>query len=73
MTTGAPTSFTAFTQNGVGTVGTAAGSLTLYTQSAASLSGNRTDNLDLQIDLTGHPNLVPGTYSGTLNLQAIVQ
>jgi hypothetical protein len=73
MTTGTPTSYTAFTQNGVGTVGTAGGSLTLFTQTAAGLAGNRTDNLDLQIDLTGHPNLVPGTYTGTLNLQAIVQ
>ena len=73
MATGTPTTFTAFTQAGVGTIGTAGGSLTLFTQSAASLAGNRTDNLDLEIDLTGHPNLVPGTYSGTLNLQAIVQ
>jgi hypothetical protein len=73
MTTGAPTSFTAFTQNQVGSVGSAGGSLTLFTQSAAPLAGNRSDNLDLQIDLTGQPNLVPGTYSGTLNLQAIVQ
>ncbi len=73
VTTGTPTSFTAFTQNGVGTVGTAGGSLTLFTQSTAPLAGNRTDNLDLQIDLTGQPNLLPGTYTGTLNLQAIVQ
>lgn len=73
MTTGAPTSFTAFTQNGVGGVGSAGGSLTLFTQSAAPLSSTRTDALDLQIDLTGQPNLVPGTYSGTLNLQAVVQ
>ncbi len=73
VTTGTPTSFTGFTQNGVGAVGTAGGSLTLFTQSTASLAGNRTDNLDLQIDLTGQPNLVPGTYTGTLNLQAIVQ
>jgi len=73
MTTGTPTSFTAFTAAGVGTIGTAGGSLTLFTQSAATPAGNRTDNLDLQLDLTGHANLVPGTYSGTLNLQAIVQ
>ncbi len=73
VTTGAPTSFTAFTQNGVGSAGTAGGSLTLFTASATPLNNTRTDNLDLQIDLTGHANLVPGTYSGTLNLQAIVQ
>lgn len=73
MTTGTPVTYTAFTQNGVGSAGTAGGSLTLFTQSASPLNGTRTDNLNLQIDLTGHPNLVPGTYSGTLNLQAIVQ
>jgi hypothetical protein len=74
VSTGTPTTFTAFTQNGVGTIGTAAGSLTLFTQSVAgNLANTRTDNLDLEIDLTGHANLVPGTYTGTLNLQAIVQ
>lgn len=73
MTTGTPVSFTAFTQAGVGTIGTAGGSLTLFTQGSATTAGARTDLLDLELDLTGHPNLVPGTYSGTLNLQAIVQ
>ena len=74
MSTGTPTSFTAFTQNGVATIGTAGGSLTLFSQNVAgNLANNRTDNLDLEIDLTGHPTLVPGTYTGTLNLQAIVQ
>jgi hypothetical protein len=73
VSTGTPTSFTAFTQNGVGTIGTAGGSLLLFTQGSATTAGNRTDNLDLELDLTGHANLVPGTYSGTLNLQAIVQ
>jgi hypothetical protein len=74
VSTGTPTSFTAFTQNGVGSIGTAAGSLTLFTQSVTgNLANSRTDNLDLQIDLTGHATLVPGTYTGTLNLQAIVQ
>jgi hypothetical protein len=69
--------FAAFTQAGVtagaNTVGSAGGSLTLFTQGSATTAGTRTDNLGLEIDLTGHPNLVPGTYSGTLNLQAIVQ
>ena len=65
VSTGTPTTFTAFTQNAVGSVGTAGGSLTLFTQSVAgNLANSRTDNLDLQIDLTGHPNLVPGTYTG---------
>lgn len=73
MTTGTPTTFTAFTGAGVGSVGTAGGSLVLFTQGSATTAGNRNDNLDLELNLTGHPNLVPGTYSGTLNLQAIVQ
>lgn len=73
MPSGSVPTMAAFTNSGVGGVGTAGGSLTLFTQSAATLAGNRTDNLSLELDLTGHPNLVPGTYSGTLNLQAIVQ
>lgn len=69
-------SYTAFTGNAVGSVGTAGGSLTIFSQTtpdAASRRSNRTDNLALQIDLTGQSALVPGTYSGTLNLQAVTQ
>ena len=64
--------YNAFTQNAVGGVGSAGGSLNIFTQSAAALAGSRNDNIGLQIDLTGQ-TLVPGTYSGTLNLQAVVQ
>ena len=69
---GSPT-FNAFNQAPVGGVGTAGGSLQIF--SAASnppLASSRNDNLALQIDLTGQ-TLVPGAYSGTLNLQAVVQ
>jgi hypothetical protein len=74
MTTGTPVAYTAFTQNAVATVGTAGGSLTLFTQAitAANKAGNRTDNLDLQIDLTGQTTTA-GTYTGTLNLRAVTQ
>ena len=65
--------YNAFSQNAVGGVGSAGGSLTLLTQSAATLAGTRTDDIALQIDLSAAPALVPGTYSGTLNLQAVVQ
>jgi hypothetical protein len=65
--------YNAFIQNAVGGVGSAGGSLTLLTQSAATLAGTRTDDIALQIDLSAAPALVPGTYSGTLNLQAVVQ
>jgi hypothetical protein len=75
MTTGLPVAFTAFTQNGIGAVGTAGGSLRLF---SVNISGpnktfTRTDNLDLQLDLVGFPTLPPGTYSGTLNIRAITQ
>ena len=71
---GAPTSYTAFTQNAVGGVGTASGSLTLFSETitAANKASNRTIDLDLQIDLTGQTT-TPGTYTGTLNLRAVTQ
>jgi hypothetical protein len=75
MTTGLPVAFTAITQNAVGGVGTAGGSLRLFAQNitGANKKANRTDNLDLQINLTGFPTLAPGLYSGTLNLKAVTQ
>jgi hypothetical protein len=75
MTTGLPVAFTAITQNAVGGVGTAGGSLRLFAQniSGANKKANRTDNLNLQINLTGFPTLAPGLYSGTLNLKAVTQ
>ena len=71
---GAPTSFTAFTQNAVATVGTASGSLTLFSEtiSAANKKSTRTIDLELQLDLTGQTT-TPGTYTGTLNLRAVTQ
>jgi hypothetical protein len=75
MTTGLPVAFTALTQNAVGGIGTAGGSLRLFAQniSGPNKKANRTDNLDLQIDLVGFPTLAPGLYTGTLNLQAVTQ
>ena len=74
MATGLPVAFTAFTQNAVGGIGTAGGSLRLFTQNitGANKSSSRTDNLDLQLNLTG-VTLTPGTYSGTLNIRAVTQ
>jgi hypothetical protein len=71
---GAPTSFTAFTQSAVGGVGTASGSLTLFSESinGTNKKSNRTIDLELQLDLTGQ-STTPGTYSGTLNLRAVTQ
>jgi hypothetical protein len=75
VTTGLPVAFTAFTQNGIGAVGTAGGSLRLFAVNITGTNKNstRTDNLDLQLNLVGFPTLPPGTYSGTLNIRAITQ
>jgi hypothetical protein len=75
MTTGLPVAFTAISQNAVGGIGTAGGSLRLFAQNitGANKKANRTDNLNLQINLTGFPTLAPGLYSGTLNLRAVTQ
>jgi len=70
----APTSFTAFTQNAVATVGTASGSLTLFSETitGANKKSSRTIDLELQLDLTGQTT-TPGTYTGTLHLRAVTQ
>lgn len=74
VATGRPTAFTAFTQNPVGGVGTPGGSLHLFRQIVLwpfNVIGQRTDNLDLQLDLRGIPSLPNGTYSGVLNIRAV--
>ena len=70
----APTTYTAFTQSGVGGIGSAGGSLLLFNQPVLGYSktGTRTVDLDLQLDLTGRV-LTPGSYSGTLNIRAVSQ
>ena len=74
MSTGTPVAFTAFTQNAVGGAGQAGGSLLLFTTAitGANKKSSRTDNLDLQIDLTGQ-TATAGLYTGTLNLRAVTQ
>jgi hypothetical protein len=71
VTTGVPTTFTAFTQTAAG-FGAASASLLLVNQPISSGSANfvatRTDNLNLEI---ATPATLPaGSYSGTLTLQA---
>jgi len=75
VTTGLPVAFTAITENAVGGIGTAGGSLRLFSQniSGPTKKASRTDNLELEIDLVGFPTLAPGTYTGTLNIQAVTQ
>jgi hypothetical protein len=68
------TPYAPFTGGPVGSVGVAGGSLQLFSQGvgAGNNFGSRTDQLDLRLDLTGTTTLA-GDYTGTLNLQAIVQ
>jgi hypothetical protein len=75
MTTGLPVAYTAITQNALGGVGSAGGSLHLFSVSitGANKSASRTDNLDLRLDLVGFPALPAGTYAGVLNLRAVTQ
>lgn len=75
VATGAPTTFTAFTQGAVNGVGSAGGSLQLFQFSIVgnNRTGSRSDALELQLDLTGRAPLTPGTYAGTLNIRAVAQ
>jgi hypothetical protein len=70
VTTGTPTAFSPFTQTGP--LGTAGAGLTLFSQplTGANRDANRTDNLNLEINLASQPQLPAGTYTGTLNIQA---
>jgi hypothetical protein len=68
MTTGVPTTYTAFTQTTP--FGAAGAGLTLLNDSIPfTFGGNRTDVLNLEIDLAGI-SLPAGTYTGTLTVQA---
>lgn len=74
MTTGRATAFTPFTQAPVAGLGTPGGSLHLFRQLVIGPFngvGQRTDNLDLRLDLRGLPSLAAGTYRGTLTLRAV--
>jgi hypothetical protein len=75
MATGIPTTFTAISQNGIGGVGSAGGSLRLFavTIGGGNKDASRTDNLDLQLNLVGFPPLAAGAYAGVLNLRAVTQ
>ncbi|HLH37476.1 MAG TPA: hypothetical protein VKX41_22635 [Alloacidobacterium sp.] len=70
VTTGSPTTFTAFTQTAA--LGPAGAGLTLFSQSITGTNrvSTRTDNLNLQINLSGVPQLPAGIYTGTLTIQA---
>ena len=63
-----------FSSGAVSGVGVAGGSRQLFSQSvgAGSYFGTRTDQLDLRLNLVGTTTMA-GDYTGTLNLQAVVQ
>ena len=63
--------YTPFTGAAVGGVGVAGGSLSLFSAAVGVGIGNRTDALNLQLNLAAAPPA--GAYTGTLNLRAIVQ
>jgi hypothetical protein len=65
--------FQPFTGNAVGGAGTAGASLVLFSQALGALSGTRTDDINLRLNYTGQPAPAAGTYTGTLNLRAVVQ
>lgn len=77
--TGGPKSFAPFTGGpvsaGAGVLGAMGGTLVLFAQpiSSGNPFGSRTDELQVRIDLSGMPDLPPGTYTGTLNLVATTQ
>lgn len=68
MTTGLPTSYTAFTQTNP--LGGAGASLELFSTGTGSGAGSRTDALSFTIDLSSLPTLPADTYVGTLIIQA---
>ena len=70
VTTGTPTTYTAFTQSAA--LGPAGAGLTLFTQALTSSNrtSSRVDNLNLEINLSSLPQLPAATYTGTLTLQA---
>jgi hypothetical protein len=74
MTSGRPANFTPFTQQPVAGNGTPGGTLHLFRQliiTPINGNGQRTDNLDLRLDLRGQPSLAAGVYRGTLTLRAV--
>jgi hypothetical protein len=71
MSTGSPTTFTAFTANTA--LGPTGAGLLLFTQALSSSNRNssRTDNLSLEINLSAQPQLpAASNYTGSLFLQA---
>lgn len=76
---GGPKSFPPLARSGVGggvrSLGAPNGTLVLFTQqaSAGNAVGTRTDELQVPVDPSGGPDLLPGTYTGTLTLVATTQ
>ncbi|MEP6687542.1 MAG: hypothetical protein ABJC36_04285 [Gemmatimonadales bacterium] len=67
--------FSPLTGAAVGGVGVAGGSLQLFSQAVALANyfSTRTDILNMRLNLVGFPTTSAGLYTGTLNVQAVVQ
>jgi hypothetical protein len=70
VTTGAPSSYTAFTQTTP--FGAAGAGLQLLSQTinSGNVVGTRSDNLGIRIDLTSSPQTPAAVYTGTLSIRA---
>lgn len=77
MASGSLPAFTAINANAVGGVGSAGGTRVLWSWNALCglgffcRDGDRTDQLDLRLNLVGQPTST-GTYTGVLNLRAVI-
>jgi hypothetical protein len=69
------TAYAPFSSGATGGVGVASGSLVLFSQAVGSgaFQGSRSDQLDMRLNLAPATATLAGTYSGTLNLEAVVQ
>ena len=69
VSTGSPTTYTAFTSTGP--FGGGGASLQLYANGPAiAVNGSRTDTLNLEINLASLPQLPAATYTGIITLEA---
>lgn len=65
--------FAPFTSGVSSGLGVAGGTLQLWSVNATPLNSTASTNLDLGLDYVGQASPNAGTYTGTLNLRAIVQ
>ena len=69
------TAYAPFSNGATGGVGVANGSLVLFSQAvgAGTFKSSRSDQLDVRLNLAPSTSTIAGDYTGTLNLEAVVQ